>query len=110
MPCTAGETSIVVDHNGRFRACEMREPVGNLADFDFDVARALASSAMRAEVAAIPGADCWCTHSCFIQDSSKFSPAVQLFHIPWAWLRQRLDRLPEMDAAEIAEFKALELS
>ena len=55
MPCTAGETSIVIDHNGRFRACEMRGIVGDLHDFDFDVRRALDSSdAMRGEVDAIP--------------------------------------------------------
>ncbi len=110
MPCTAGETSIVIDHNGRFRACEMRGIVGSLADFDFDVQRALASDAMRAEVGAIPKANCWCTHSCFIQDSSKFQPSVQLFHIPWAWFRQRIDKLPEMPASELERFKALELA
>ena len=110
MPCTAGETSIVIDHNGQFRACEMRDIVGSLADFDFDVQRALASEAMRTEVRSIPAANCWCTHSCFIQDSSKFQPSVQLFHIPWAWLRQRIDRLPELPAAELERFKALELA
>jgi MoaA/NifB/PqqE/SkfB family radical SAM enzyme len=110
MPCTAGQTSIVIDHNGRFRACEMRGIVGNLADFDFDVRRALESEAMRAEVRDIPAANCWCTHSCFIQDSSKFQPSVQLFHIPWAWLRQRIGRLPELPAAELERFKALELA
>jgi len=87
MPCTAGETSIVIDHNGRFRACEMRGVVGDLHDFDFDVRRALASDAMRREVEEKPKANCWCTHSCFIQDSSKFSPRTQLFGIPWAGLR-----------------------
>jgi MoaA/NifB/PqqE/SkfB family radical SAM enzyme len=110
MPCTAGETSIVIDHNGRFRACEMRGIVGDLAGFDFDVRRALESEAMRAEVRAIPEANCWCTHSCFIQDSSKFQPSVQLFHIPWAWFRQRIDKLPELPAAELQRFKALELA
>jgi MoaA/NifB/PqqE/SkfB family radical SAM enzyme len=84
MPCTAGETSIVIDHNGRFRACEMRGIVGDLHDFDFDVRQALQSESMRHEVDAIPKANCWCTHSCFIQDSSKFSPQVQLLRIPWA--------------------------
>jgi MoaA/NifB/PqqE/SkfB family radical SAM enzyme len=86
MPCTAGETSIVIDHNGRFRACEMRGIVGDLHDYEFDVRKALESEAMRAEVAAIPGANCWCTHSCFIQDSSKFSPTAQLVKIPLAAL------------------------
>jgi MoaA/NifB/PqqE/SkfB family radical SAM enzyme len=84
MPCTAGETSIVIDHNGRFRACEMRGTVGDLREFDCDVQRALESEAMRAEVATIPGANCWCTHSCFIQESSKFSAKAQLWRIPRA--------------------------
>ncbi len=92
MPCTAGETSIVIDHNGTFRACELRGIMGRLQDYNFDLAAALEGPEMRAEVAAIPTANCWCTHSCFIQDSSKFSPRVQLFHIPWMYLRQALER------------------
>jgi MoaA/NifB/PqqE/SkfB family radical SAM enzyme len=87
MPCTAGETTIVIDHNGRFRACEMRGIVGDLHDYDFDIGRALESEAMRGETAAIPGANCWCTHSCFIQDSSKFSARAQLWRIPLAGVR-----------------------
>ncbi len=90
MPCTAGETSIVIDHNGRFRSCEMRGIVGDLAEFGYDVRAALDSSAMRAEIEAIPKANCWCTHSCFIQDSSKFSAKVQLLYIPWAWIKQKV--------------------
>jgi MoaA/NifB/PqqE/SkfB family radical SAM enzyme len=110
MPCTAGETSMVIDHNGKFRACELREIVGDLKDFDFNVTRAVESEAMRAEVSEIPKANCWCTHSCFIQDSSKFQPRVQLFHIPWAFFRQRMDRFPMMPLTEFKRFKALELA
>jgi Fe-coproporphyrin III synthase len=109
MPCTAGETSIVIDHNGAFRACELRKIVGSLQDFDFDIRAALSSGAMRREVAAIPGDNCWCTHSCFIHDSSKFEPIVQFFHIPWAYLKQRLSRLPETPIDELAPFKVLDL-
>jgi hypothetical protein len=87
MRCTAGETSLVIDHNGKFRACEMRGIIGDLHDYDFDVRKALESEVMRAEVKAIPGANCWCTHSCFIQESSKFSAKVQLGRIPLAGLR-----------------------
>jgi MoaA/NifB/PqqE/SkfB family radical SAM enzyme len=87
MRCTAGETSLVIDHNGKFRACEMRGIIGDLHDYDFDVRRALGSEAMHAEIAAIPGANCWCTHSCFIQESSKFSAKVQLGRIPAAGMR-----------------------
>jgi MoaA/NifB/PqqE/SkfB family radical SAM enzyme len=84
MPCTAGETSIVIDHNGRFRACEMRGILGDLHDYDFDLRRALESENMRNEVDAIPKANCWCTHSCFIHESSKFSARAQLLRIPMA--------------------------
>jgi len=109
MRCTAGETTIVVDHNGAFRACELRGEVGHLADHGFRIGEALASEAMRREVAAIGGDGCWCTHSCFIHESAKFSPRVQLFTIPWAWWRQRWDRLETAPIEEIERYRALEL-
>jgi MoaA/NifB/PqqE/SkfB family radical SAM enzyme len=109
MPCTAGETSIVIDHNGAFRACELRKIVGSLHDFNYDVRAALSSEVMRVEVAAIPGDNCWCTHSCFIQDSAKFQPRVQFFHIPWAYFKQRWTRLPKTPVTEIEQFRALDL-
>jgi MoaA/NifB/PqqE/SkfB family radical SAM enzyme len=106
MPCTAGLTTLVVDHNGAFRACELRGIVGRLQDYDFDATAALASAAMRAETEAIPKANCWCTHSCFLQDSSKFSARVQLFHIPWRHLRHLFER-GQVD--DLAPYRALEL-
>jgi MoaA/NifB/PqqE/SkfB family radical SAM enzyme len=110
MPCTAGETTIVIDHNGRFRSCEMREPVGDLASHNFDVKAALGSPEMQAEVRAIPKANCWCTHTCFIQDSSKFSKEVQLFQIPYAWFKQRGEKYSNTSLEELERFKALELA
>jgi MoaA/NifB/PqqE/SkfB family radical SAM enzyme len=110
MPCTAGQTTIVIDHNGRFRACEMREIAGDLAHHGYDVSSALASEEMRREVDAISKANCWCTHSCFIQESSKFSPRVQLFAIPWAWFRQRREFSPQLSAEEIDRFRVLEMA
>jgi organic radical activating enzyme len=50
------------------------------------------------------------THSCFIQDSSKFSPRVQLFHIPAAWLGGRFEKLSGAPLDEIERFGALELA
>ncbi len=108
MPCTAGRTAIVVDHNGAFRACELRGILGNLRDFEFNLSRAFDSEALRREIEQIPRANCWCTHSCFIHESSRFSPRVQLFHIPWGYLRQRIARRPELSARELEKFKALE--
>lgn len=108
MACTAGQSTMVVDHNGKFRACEMRGVVGDLAEFDYDATKAIGSGPMVSEVEAIQGANCWCTHSCFIQDSSKFSPRVQLFEIPWAWWRQRRERLDRVSGKEMMQFRALE--
>jgi len=108
MPCTAGETSLVIDHNGGFRACELRGVVGRLQDYDFDLSAALRSTAVRAEVERIQTANCWCTHSCFIQDSSKFSPLVQLFHIPWMYARQLMERGRVEDLANCHALTAAE--
>ncbi|MGH9554563.1 MAG: hypothetical protein ACRD2Y_01965, partial [Terriglobales bacterium] len=108
MPCTAGETTIVIDHDGTFRSCELRAKLGRLDEFDFDLSAALASEAMKKDVTAIPGDQCWCTHSCWIHSSRKFSPRVMLFHIPWAYLKHRWQRLPQMEAAEIERFRVLD--
>jgi MoaA/NifB/PqqE/SkfB family radical SAM enzyme len=104
MPCTAGVTSIVIDHNGQFRACELRQGLGMLKDYNFNLSAALHSPAMQKEVKAIPEANCWCTHSCWISDSIKFSPPVLLFKIPWSWLKTRIRRLPELSVDDIRPF------
>ncbi|HZU23256.1 MAG TPA: radical SAM protein [Terriglobales bacterium] len=104
MACTAGSTTVVIDHDGHFRACEMRGKLGRLQEFDFDLGAALGSAQMRQEIAAIPEANCWCTHSCWIYTSRKFSPRVMLFHIPWAYLKHRWSALAGMSASELAPF------
>ena len=105
MACTAGQTTIVIDHDGHFRACELRRKLGMLQDFDFDLGAALRSQAMQEEIADIPRAQCWCTHSCWIHSSAKFSPRAQLFHIPWSYLKHRWERLPETEVEELERFR-----
>ena len=104
MPCTAGVTSLVVDHNGEFRSCELRPAIGHLNNFDFNVTAALQSAEMQDEVKAIPQANCWCTHSCFLQDSMKFAPAVLLFKIPWSYFKHRLHRWHRASVRDLAQF------
>ncbi len=104
MRCTAGLTTIVIDHDGHFRACEMRAKLGRVQDFNFDLTAALQSREMQEEVAAIPQARCWCTHSCWIHSSSKFSPKTLLFHIPWAYLKSCWQRLPKTNIAQFENF------
>jgi len=81
MDCTAGETSLVIDYDGRFRACEIREPVGRVQDYDCDVQALMSGEAMRNEVATIGHgykANCWCTHGCWIMSSMNFNPGKMI--------------------------------
>jgi MoaA/NifB/PqqE/SkfB family radical SAM enzyme len=81
VDCTAGETTLVIDYDGRFRACEMREPVGKVQDYDCDIQKIMHSDAMKQEIAAIGGgykAECWCSHSCWLLCSIVFHPLKML--------------------------------
>lgn len=105
MDCTAGLTTLVVDHDGAFRSCEMRPPIGNMRAYSFDTGAVLASKALRDEIAEIgggKGANCWCTHGCWIMSSMKFSPKAMLVRMPGAYLsarhlHQEGFTLPEVD-------------
>jgi Fe-coproporphyrin III synthase len=97
MECTAGQTTMVIDHDGAFRSCEMRPPIGNLRDYDFDLRAAYRGRAMRDEVTAIGGgqrANCWCTHTCWMLASMKFSPRSILLEVPRHYLGYRWQRMP----------------
>lgn len=110
MRCTAGQTTLVIDHNGRFRACELRGIIGDLRDHQFDIPAALASSAVKRESESIARDGCWCTHSCFIHESSKFSTRAQLFEIPWAWWKQNFETIETASLDEVERFRNLELA
>lgn len=88
MPCTAGETAAVIDYHGDVRICELRQPIGNLRDYDCDFGRLWDSQARRAEVARMKQAHCDCTHICFIDDSAIYSPKVALWQPPLRYLRR----------------------
>lgn len=77
MDCTAGETTLVIDYDGRFRSCELREPLGNVKDYDCNISRIMQSEVMQNEVSTIGHgykANCWCTHGCWITSSMVFNP------------------------------------
>lgn len=77
MDCTAGETTLVIDYDGRFRSCELREPLGNIKEYDCDISRIMQSDVMKKEVETIGHgykANCWCTHGCWITSSMVFNP------------------------------------
>src|SRR5437867_7449068 len=86
MPCTAGETSAVIDFDGRVRACELRQPIGDLRKVGMDFKVFWESAARKAEPHRIACDQCWCTHVCFIHDSLRYSWRVKLLEIPKKYL------------------------
>lgn len=90
MPCTAGETAIVIDYNGELRACEMRGKLGNLRDFDCDFGKFWETTSRKRELDSIVRDQCWCTHVCFIHDSLRHSAKAMLFEIPLTYLGAKL--------------------
>jgi MoaA/NifB/PqqE/SkfB family radical SAM enzyme len=90
MPCTAGETSAVIDFDGRVRACEMREPVGDLRTTGMDFKVFWESAARKSETKQISCDQCWCTHVCFIHDSMRYSPRTMLLEVPRSYFSRKV--------------------
>jgi Fe-coproporphyrin III synthase len=87
FPCTAGETTAVIDYNGDVRACELREKIATLADYDYDFGALWAAHDRQQELTAIDGGKaCWCTHVCFIHDSMRHSRRALLYEAPKNYL------------------------
>jgi MoaA/NifB/PqqE/SkfB family radical SAM enzyme len=89
FPCTAGETTAVIDYNGDVRACELREKFATLADYDYDFAALWAAHERQSELNSIDGGKaCWCTHVCFIHDSMRHSTKALLYEVPKNYLKR----------------------
>jgi MoaA/NifB/PqqE/SkfB family radical SAM enzyme len=86
MPCTAAETSIVIDYDGTVRACELRESLGNLRDYGCDFHALWNSKIREDELKSISNDKCFCTHVCFIHDSMWFSRRVKLWELPKSYI------------------------
>ncbi|MSS71646.1 MAG: radical SAM protein [Candidatus Latescibacteria bacterium] len=89
MPCTAGTTSAALDFDGKLRICELREPVGNLRDYDCDFNRLWESKVMKEEVGQMHRDKCDCTHICFLYNSLKTSSRARFWEIPKRYLKYR---------------------
>ena len=90
MDCTAGETTLVLDYDGRFRSCELRPAIGDIRDYNCDVQAIMNGPAMKKEVADIGHgykANCWCTHGCWIMSSITFNP-LKLVTRLWGGYRE----------------------
>jgi MoaA/NifB/PqqE/SkfB family radical SAM enzyme len=86
MPCTAGQTSIVIDYNGDVRVCELRKPIGNLRRHGMNFSRFWDSVERKREVRRVELDQCFCTHICFMYDSMRHSKRVMLWELPRLYL------------------------
>jgi Fe-coproporphyrin III synthase len=87
FPCSAGETTAVIDYNGDVRACELREKFATLADYDYDFGALWNAHEREGELKEIDGGKaCWCTHVCFIHDSMRHSTRAMLYEVPKNYL------------------------
>lgn len=90
MPCTAGQTSLVIDYNGDIRVCELRKPIGNLRKYGMDFRRFWESQERKTEVRQVALDQCFCTHICFIYDSMRHSKRVMFWELPKLYLTRIL--------------------
>jgi MoaA/NifB/PqqE/SkfB family radical SAM enzyme len=75
--CAAGALAGVIQSDGTVKACEMlddRPPLGNLRDYDYDLARLWQSEAARETRRFIQQSRCQCTQECFLSTSMLLSP------------------------------------
>jgi MoaA/NifB/PqqE/SkfB family radical SAM enzyme len=90
MRCTAGETSAVIDFDGRIRACELRQPIGNLRDVNMNLKVFWETAARTSEPEKIACDQCWCTHVCFIHDSLRYSYKTMFSEVPKNYLLRKV--------------------
>jgi hypothetical protein len=82
MPCTAGQTSVVIDYNADVRVCELRKPIGNLRKYEMDFGKFWNSTERKSEVKRVKFDQCFCTHICFMYDSMRHSKRIMLWELP----------------------------
>lgn len=87
MPCMAGKSIFVIDSNGDLRLCELRPPISNVREINYDLQKFLVSKEVLVEVAKIEKEKCFCTHCCFIAESMSQSPKVIFWKLPIFLLR-----------------------
>jgi MoaA/NifB/PqqE/SkfB family radical SAM enzyme len=106
MPCTAGQTSIVIDYNGDVRVCELRKPIGSLRKYGMDFRKFWDSQERKLEVKQVELDKCFCTHICFMYDSMRHSKMVMLWELPMLSLKRGLRGLLKKNNATDQPLKA----
>jgi MoaA/NifB/PqqE/SkfB family radical SAM enzyme len=77
LPCTAGTLSAVIFEDGAVHPCEMLgQPLGHLAEVDWDLSRVWSAPAARALRTTIRDTKCACTWECAQADNVLFQPRL----------------------------------
>jgi len=63
--CSAGNNICTIDADGEVRVCELKDPIGNLRNHDYDIRKILDKRFAH---------DCSCTHACFQNASIDINP------------------------------------
>ena len=75
VPCQAGKVTGVIRSDGLVQHCELREPVGNIRDYDYDFSKLWFDTKSNKLRKSIENKECYCSHSCFVSSSILFNPA-----------------------------------
>lgn len=90
MPCIAGETIVTINHRGEVGSCELRKPLVNLKDINYNLGKFLKSKIMKKEINSIKKDKCFCSHICFINDSLYSHPQTLVFTQFFTWLKFKI--------------------
>lgn len=82
MPCLAGKSIFVIDSNADLRLCELRNPVANLRNAQYNFKNYLLGKKAKKDIAKIDREKCFCTHGCFITESMYKNPKIMFFDLP----------------------------
>jgi len=79
VPCYNGRVEAVIYPTGDFAMCELTKPIGNLRDYDLDIAKTWHSEA--ANQIRGPISKCYCIHGCSLVTSLGLQPDLLLKNI-----------------------------
>jgi MoaA/NifB/PqqE/SkfB family radical SAM enzyme len=71
--CTAGRNIAVIRDSGALAACELRDNIVQLGDYNFNFKAAFQSDKMKQERKLLLQDKCHCTHGCFVGNSLQYS-------------------------------------
>lgn len=73
LPCLAGQAHLVILANGEVALCELRKPIGNLRNVNFNLDKLWNSSEAEKQRKEIKNFSCYCTHGCNWTDNVFFN-------------------------------------